>query len=70
MHTQTFKAAVRCRAEWCHSELIPLTICLLTIFTSGSRGGTGGPDPLENYKNIGFLGNTGPNPLKITKLPI
>ena len=32
-------------------------------------GGAGGPDPLENYKNIGFLSKTGPNPLKITKLP-
>ena len=30
----------------------------------GSRWGTGGPDPLENYKNIGFLSNTGPDPLK------
>ena len=28
------------------------------------RGGTGGPDPLENYKNIGFLSNTCPDPLK------
>ena len=36
----------------------------------GSRGGNRGPDPpLENYKNIGFLSNTGPEPLKITKLP-
>ena len=26
--------------------------------------------PLENYKNIGFLCNTGPDSLKITKLPI
>ena len=26
--------------------------------------------PLENSKNKGFLSNTGPNPLKITKLPI
>ena len=35
------------------------------------RGGTGGPDPPppENHKNIGFLSNTGPNSLKITKLP-
>ena len=32
--------------------------------------GAGGPDTLENYKNIGFLTNTGPDPLKITKLPI
>ena len=28
----------------------------------------GGPDPLKNHKNIGFLSNTGPDPLKITKL--
>ena len=35
-------------------------------------GGTGGldPPPLENYKNIGFLSNTGPDPLQITKPPI
>ena len=33
-------------------------------------GGAGGPDPpLETYKNIGFLSNTGPDSLKITKLP-
>ena len=31
----------------------------------GSRGGGGrGPDPLENYKNIGFLSNIGLDPLK------
>ena len=36
----------------------------------GSRGGgTGGPDPPKNNKKIGFLSNTGPDPLKITKLP-
>ena len=33
-------------------------------------GGQGSRPPLENYKNIGFLSNTGPDPLKITKLPI
>ena len=35
----------------------------------GSRGGIGVPDPppLKNHKNIGFLSNTGPDPLKITK---
>ena len=38
-------------------------------------GGTGSPDPppppppLKNHKNIGFLSNTGLDPLKITKLP-
>ena len=26
-------------------------------------GGTGGPPPLKNHKNIGFLCNTGPDPL-------
>ena len=35
-----------------------------------SRGRPGGPLPsLRNYKNIGFLSNTGPDPLKIAKLP-
>ena len=27
-----------------------------------------GETPLENHKNIGFLSNTDPDPLKITKL--
>ena len=27
-------------------------------------GGTGGPDPLKNHKNLGFLSNSGPGPLK------
>ena len=31
--------------------------------------GAGGPGPPENHKNIGFLSNTDPDPLKITKLP-
>ena len=39
----------------------------------GSRGGGGGGrgsgPPLENHKNIGFFSNTGPDPLKIVKLP-
>ena len=34
------------------------------------EGGQGVQIPLENDKNIGFLSNTGPDPLKITKLPI
>ena len=32
-------------------------------------GGRGSGPHLENYKHIGFLSNTGPDPLKITKLP-
>ena len=39
----------------------------------GSRGGGGGTDgvnpPLKYHKFIVFPSNTGPNPLKITKLP-
>ena len=31
--------------------------------------GAGGPDPpLKNHKNIGFLSNTGTDPLKFSKL--
>ena len=50
-------------------------LCFNTVQTynmRGSRGGgTGGldPPPLKNHKYIGFLSNTGPDPLKITKLP-
>ena len=33
----------------------------------GDRGS--GPHPLKNHKNIGFLSNTGSDPLKMTKLP-
>ena len=36
----------------------------------GGGGGTGDRTPMENYKNIGFLSNTGLGPLRITKLPI
>ena len=36
-----------------------------------AEAGDRGPDPppLKNHKNIGFLRNTGLDPLKITKLP-
>ena len=33
------------------------------------RGDRGSGPPLKNHKNIGFLSNTGLDPLKITKLP-
>ena len=43
------------------------------IPSADPEGGTGGPDPppppsLKNHTNKGFLSNTGPDPLKITKL--
>ena len=33
------------------------------------RGGRGSGPPLENHKNKGFFSKTGPDPLKIVKLP-
>ena len=49
-----------------------LFICLSGQMTCADPegGGTGGPDPPVNYKNIGFLSNTGPDRIKITKLPV
>ena len=33
-------------------------------FKGGSNGGRGSGPPLKNHENIGFLSNTGPDPLK------
>ena len=33
------------------------------------EGGTVGPDPLKNHKNIGFPSNIDLDPIKTTKLP-
>ena len=33
------------------------------------RGDRGSGPPTENHKSIGFLSNSGPDPLKIIKLP-
>ena len=39
-----------------------------SLIMSGSRGGTGGPDPPpENHKNIFFFINTGPDPVENLK---
>ena len=47
------------------SECQTVWICMC-----GSRGGgRGSGPPLNNRKNIGFLSNTGLDPLKITKMP-
>ena len=42
---------------------------LLANTSTDPEGGTGGLDPPEYHKSIGFLSNTDPDPLKITKLP-
>ena len=54
---------------WCFSLL---SIALESVLDKSrhariQRGeGAGGPDPLKNHKNIGFLVNTDPNPLSVT----
>ena len=40
------------------------------VTCANPEGGQGVRTSLENYNNIGFLSNTGPDLLKITKLPI
>ena len=42
----------------------------LAMAISGSTGGQGSGPPRQNHKIKEFLCNTGPDPLKITKLPI
>ena len=37
------------------------------MYQNGGGGVTGGLDPLKNHRNIGFLNNTSPDPLKIHK---
>ena len=53
-------------------ECFYLTSSGMSNTMRGSRGGDSGsgpPPPHEKSQNIGFLSNTGPDPLKITKLP-
>ena len=42
------------------------SVCFPFFFIRGSRGGGGQGvwTPLKNHNNIGFLNNTGPDPLK------
>ena len=58
--------------DLCEMSLIVTTIYALVSIQpvlpcADPEGGT--PPPLKNHKNIGFLSNTGLDPLKITKLP-
>ena len=52
--------------EW--NTIFPSSLMTRSVM-GGSRGGqgVGGLDPLKNHKNIGFLSNTGSDPLKIHK---
>ena len=44
-----------------------MAYCDTGLESCAGPDGVGGR--LKNHKNIGFLSNTGPDPLKITKLP-
>ena len=58
-----------------HNET-PITSLLMVrninrarAYPEGVDRGSGTPPPLKNHQNIGFLSNTGLDPLKIKKLP-
>ena len=55
--------------QWNISSEDQLFQWLVKLHIDAYSSGTGGVETPENYKNIGFLSNTGPDPLKITKLP-
>ena len=62
--------AVRSVSSFENDSFLLVTCISSLLYMGGSIGGTGGPNPPEKSpKNIGFLCNTGPDPLKITKLP-
>ena len=45
-------------------SLFSVTVTLISGVTCADPEGAGGPEPsLINHKNIGFLSNTGPDPL-------
>ena len=44
-------------------------ILILEKSWADPEGGQGDGPPLKTHKNLGFLSNTGSDPLKITKLP-
>ena len=60
-NSQPMGATTKTHNQWEQQQTINKHMC-------GSRGGDkGSGTPLKNHKNIGFLSNTGPNPLKIHK---
>ena len=49
---------------------ISISVYIVRSHAGIQRGDRGsGPPPLKNHKNIEFLSNTGPDPLKFSKLP-
>ena len=52
----------------CDCDISSSYMYSLAFQTRIQRGDRGSGTPLKNHKNIGFLINTGPDPLKATKL--
>ena len=51
-------------------KYISISVYIVRSHARIQREGAEGPDPsLKNHKNIEFLSNTGPDPLKFLKLP-
>ena len=48
--------------------ILQIKFCLSGQTCPNPEGGSR-PPPMKNHKNIGFLSNTGADPLKIIKLP-
>ena len=48
------------------NKMCQVVVGQVRIQRGGGGGGRGSGPPLENNKTIGFLSNTGPDPLKIT----
>ena len=58
-----------CSDCFCSVSLALLWVGVQSVIMCESRRGPGSGSSLKNHKNIGFLSNIGPDPLKITKLP-
>ena len=59
-HTKSYNL-VRLCVRWSPHAERNITVFQMHA-TGGSRGGTEGPDPLKNHKNIGFPSNIDPDP--------
>ena len=56
-------------AEYNHAHEILVLLTHARIQRGWEDRGSRPPPPLKNHKNIGFLSNTGPDPLHFSKLP-
>ena len=71
VYLRVLKGSIKSKKIILRGQIPLILLSYLVLCMCGSRGGQGirttPPPPLENYNNIGlgFLSNTGPDPLKI-----